>query len=122
LKPTVLVVDDDAAVCRSIGCLLEAFDFRVKLYQSGKEFLEQFINNGDLACLLLDMRMPGMSALEVQQELRERGEVVPTIVITGHWDADSVSRALEVGAIAVLEKPFEPEDLIEHINEALGIA
>ena len=120
-KGTVYVVDDDDAIRDSLRWLLEANDYKVELYDSGESFIAKYDPNA-IAVLVLDVRMPGMSGLEVQEHLLARKADLPIIFITGHGDVPMAVRALKTGAVDFIEKPFQPAALkaqVEHmLNEA----
>lgn len=120
-KGTVYVVDDDDAIRDSLRWLLEANDYKVELYDSGESFSAKYDPNA-IAVLVLDVRMPGMSGLEVQEHLLARKADLPIIFITGHGDVPMAVRALKKGAVDFIEKPFQQAALkaqVEHmLNEA----
>ena len=120
-KGTVYVVDDDDAIRDSLRSLLEANDYKVELYDSGESFIAKYDPNA-IAVLVLDVRMPGMSGLEVQEHLLARKADLPIIFITGHGDVPMAVRALKKGAVDFIEKPFQQAALkaqVEHmLNEA----
>ena len=120
-KGTVYVVDDDDAIRDSLRWLLEANDYKVELYDSGESFIAKYDPNA-IAVLVLDVRMPGMSGLEVQEHLLARKADLPIIFITGHGDVLMAVRALKKGAVDFIEKPFQQAALkaqVEHmLNEA----
>ena len=120
-KGTVYVVDDDDAIRDSLRGLLEANDYKVELYDSGESFIAKYDPNA-IAVLVLDVRMPGMSGLEVQEHLLARKADLPIIFITGHGDVPMAVRALKKGAVDFIEKPFQQAALkaqVEHmLNEA----
>lgn len=120
-KPCVYVVDDDPAMGQSLSLFIKAIGFEVRAYASAMEFLEAYEATGP-ACLVLDVRLPGMSGPELQQRLAESGIALPIIFITGHADADIEAEAMKHGAIGFLEKPFRPQDLIENIQKAIAPA
>jgi len=115
---TIGLVDDDPAVRRGLTRLLQACGHRVSAYESGGAFLQQ---SGDTAfdCLLLDVRMPGMTGLDLYERIRSDGSTVPTIFITGHGDADLEKYALRRGSVAVLSKPIDEDTLLAAINTAV---
>ena len=121
IKGTVYVVDDDDAIRDSLRWLLEANDYKVELYDSGESFIAKYDPNA-IAVLVLDVRMPGMSGLEVQEHLLARKADLPIIFITGHGDVPMAVRALKKGAVDFIEKPFQQAALkaqVEHmLNEA----
>ena len=115
---TVYVVDDDDAVRDSLKWLLEASDYRVELYDSGESFIAKYDPKA-IAVLVLDVRMPGMSGLEVQEHLLARKAELPIIFITGHGDVSMAVNALKRGAVDFIEKPFEQaalKQLVERIE------
>ena len=115
-KPTVYLVDDDESIRRSAGFMLKTSGYEVRPFESGVAFLKE-AKSLDPGCVLLDVRMPGMDGLEVQQELRDRGIAFPVVVMTGHGDIDVAVRAMKAGAVDFIEKPFEKDVLIEAIEE-----
>ena len=114
---TVYVVDDDEAIRDSIRWLLAASDYNVELYESGESFIAHY-NPETIAVLLLDIRMNGMSGLEVQNFLREKKADIPIIFITGHGDVPMAVNALKKGAVDFIEKPFDLE-FLKHLIEKL---
>ncbi|WP_034161072.1 response regulator transcription factor [Sphingomonas sp. ERG5] len=117
----VHVVDDDEAIRQSIGFMLRKAGFTVKNYPSGTDLLK--VANRQLqGCVLLDVRMPGIDGLEVQQRLAQLGIALPVIMLTGHGDVSLAVRAIKAGAIEFLEKPFERTALLAAIEEAFRLA
>lgn len=119
-KPTVFVVDDDEAVCKSLAMLVEGAGMKVKTFPGALEFLDQY-DPQTPGCLIVDVRMPGMNGLELQAELAKRRIYIPTIVITGHADVPIAVQAVKNGAIDFLEKPFGDEALLENIRKAIKL-
>jgi len=117
--PTVFVVDDDESVRGSLRFLLRAAGLESRAFGSAQEFLGAY-DTAQPGCLVLDVRMPGMSGLELQQELNLRGAVIPVIFITGHGDIPMAVEAMQHGAHDFLQKPFRDEDLIERVQRALA--
>ena len=117
---SVYVVDDDEAMRDSLRWLLESAGYRVASYPSAERFLSGF-RDGTSSCLVLDVRMPGLTGLELQQELNRRGARLPIIFITGHGDVPMAVDALKNGAFHFLEKPFQGEKLLELIEQAASI-
>lgn len=116
---TVFIVDDDAAVRDSLSLLLGLKGFRTQTFACGEDFLAAC--HPELAgCLLLDIRMPGISGLELQAELQRRAILLPVIVITAHGDVATAREALKAGALDFLEKPVDDELLLEVIEHALN--
>ena len=119
-EPTVFIVDDDEAMRESMTWLIESVGLKVQTYASADEFLQSYYP-GRAGCLLLDVRMPGMSGLELQKHLKDQQVAVPVIMITGHGDVPMAVRAMKAGAIDFIEKPFNDEQLLESIRTALAI-
>lgn len=115
----VHIVDDDPAVRRSVAFMLKTSGHRVESYESGTDLIKAG-NHLDDGCILLDIRMPGMDGLEVQQALQERGVSLPVIIMTGHGDVSLAVRAMKAGAVDFIEKPFEKETLLASVGEAFA--
>jgi len=118
LDPTVFIIDDDAAVRDSIRLLVRSIGLPAEIYPSGKAFLADFDPHRP-GCLVLDVRMPGMSGLDVQKRLLERQATIPIIFITAHGDVPMAVEAVKAGALDFVQKPFRDQDLIDRIQEAL---
>ncbi|MBV8145028.1 MAG: response regulator transcription factor [Gammaproteobacteria bacterium] len=116
--PTVFVVDDDEGVRNSLRFLLKSVGLTTRALASASEFLEAYKHNQP-GCLVLDVRMPGMSGMELQQQLNLRGATLPVIFITGHGDIPMAVEAMQHGAFDFLQKPFRDQDLIDRIQRAL---
>jgi two-component system, LuxR family, response regulator FixJ len=116
--PTIFVVDDDEGVRNSIRFLLKSVGLATRTLSSASEFLETH-EPRQPGCLVLDVRMPGMSGLELQQQLNLRGAIIPVIFITGHGDIPMAVEAMQHGAFDFLQKPFRDQDLIDRIQRAL---
>jgi FixJ family two-component response regulator len=116
--PTVFVVDDDEGVRNSLRFLLRSVGLTTRALGSASEFLEVYKQNQS-GCLVLDVRMPGMSGIELQQQLNLRGATIPVIFITGHGDIPMAVEAMQHGAFDFLQKPFRDQDLIDRIQRAL---
>lgn len=116
--PTVYIVDDDDAVREALGALLGSVSQPCQSFASAEAFLEQ-ATPGMRGCLLLDVRMPGMSGLELQRILQERGITLQVIIITGHGDVPMAVRALKTGAADFIEKPFNEQELLDRIQTCL---
>lgn len=114
-KAIIYIVDDEDAVRRSAGFMLKTSGFEVHAYASGVDFLKA-AKKLDPGCVLLDVRMPDMDGLEVQQELNAQGIAMPVIVLTGHGDVATAVQAMKGGASDFLEKPFEKASLLEAIK------
>jgi two-component system, LuxR family, response regulator FixJ len=117
-RPTIFVVDDDSAVRDALKLLLRSVGQAVETYGSAQEFLDAYGEDRP-GCLVLDIRMPGMSGLELQQKLNERHSILPIIFITGHGDVPMAVEAMQAGAVDFIQKPFRDQDLIDRINQAL---
>ena len=115
--PVVYVVDDDEALRDSLRWLLESAGYRAATYACAERFLAAY-RPGLASCLVLDVRMPGLTGLEVQQELNRRGKSLPIIFITGHGDVPMAVTAVKNGAFHFLEKPFKDAQLLEVIEQA----
>jgi two-component system response regulator FixJ len=116
--PTIYVVDDDEGVRNSLRFLLKSVGLSARTLASAREFLETY-RPGQPGCVVLDVRMPGMSGLELQQQLNLRGATIPVIFITGHGDIPMAVEAMQHGAFDFLQKPFRDQDLIDRIQRAL---
>lgn len=111
------LVDDDEAIRRSAGFMLKTSGFRVETYESGVELLKDAAKL-EPGCILLDIRMPGMDGLEVQQALKDKGVTLPVIIMTGHGDVSLAVQAMKAGAIDFIEKPFEKALLMSAVEQA----
>ncbi len=116
--PTVYVVDDDEGVRNSLRFLLKSVGLSARTLASAREFLDSY-KPKQPGCVVLDVRMPGMSGLELQQQLNLRGAIIPVIFITGHGDIPMAVEAMQHGAFDFLQKPFRDQDLIDRIQRAL---
>jgi len=119
-QQTVFIVDDEPAIRRSLKLLIEMLGMPVRTFPSAASFLEAH-KPGDAGCLILDLRMPGMSGLGLQQELIRRGFDIPIIVLTGYGDIPSAIRTLKSGAVEFLEKPVDDDVLLDHVRRALDL-
>lgn len=117
-QPLVYLVDDDEAVRDSLGLLMKSVGLRCELYASALEFLEHY-DPGRHSCLVADIRMPGLSGLELQQRLNEQQAEIPIIFITGHGDVPMAVNAMKSGATDFIQKPFRDQDLLDRIQKAL---
>jgi len=117
-KATVYIVDDDQAVRDSLSWLIESININVEVYSSAQEFLDKY-NPDTPGCLIADVRMPGISGLELQKILNEKKYTIPMILITGHGDVPMAVRALKNGAVDFIEKPFNDQVLLERVNQCL---
>ncbi|HNE27411.1 MAG TPA: response regulator transcription factor, partial [Pseudomonadales bacterium] len=117
-EAAVFVVDDDDAVRESLAFLLKSVGLRVESFASAQDFLKQY-NAARAGCLVLDIRMPGMSGLELQDKLSQMGSMLPIIFITGHGDVPMAVKAIKAGAADFVQKPFRDQELIDRIREVL---
>ena len=118
-KPIVMVVDDDSGVRNAMRALLKSVGLESALYASAQEFLAAY-QPAQPGVLVLDIRMPGMSGLELQQQLSLRGAVIPVIFMTGHGDIPMAVEAMQHGAFDFLQKPFRDQDLLDRIQRAIA--
>ena len=119
VEPTVFIVDDDDEVRDSLEDLVDSVGLKAEIFASAQEFLAAY-DPLRAGCLVLDIRMPGMSGLELQQKLGERQAVLPIIFITGHGDIPMAVEAMRRGAVDFIQKPFRDQDLLDRINSALA--
>jgi len=119
-QPTVFVVDDNQAMRNSLKWLIESVGMKVEVFASADEFLQSYFP-GCPGCVLLDVRMPGMNGLDLQEFMQERRIRIPVIIITGHGDVPMAVRAMKAGAVDFIEKPFRDELLLESIQKAIQI-
>ena len=119
-RPLISVVDDDESVRESLPDLLREFGFEAQTFSSAEEFLASE-SVADTNCLVLDVAMPGMSGPDLQRELKTREQLIPIVFITAQRDATVRPRLIAQGAVDCLFKPFEPTDLVQALNTALGM-
>lgn len=116
---SVYVVDDDEAVRDSLKALFESSGFAVAAFASAEEALDRCRDAGN-GCLVVDVRMPGMTGIELQEKLREREIDLPVIVVTGHGDVPLAVRAMKGGAVDFIEKPFSDDRILKAVEQALA--
>lgn len=116
-KRLVHIIDDEDSVRRSAGFMLKTSGFAVRPWPSGVAFLKE-VRHAETGCILLDIRMPEMDGLEVQQALNERGVTMPVIVLTGHGDVGIAVKAMKAGAVDFIEKPFDADVLLDALGRA----
>jgi len=116
----VHLVDDDDAVRRSVAFMLKTSGYQIRSYASGIDLLKE-AKSLDVGCILLDIRMPGMDGLEVQQALKEAGVSLPVIIMTGHGDVPLSVKAMKAGAIDFIEKPFEKGTLLSALEQGVAV-
>lgn len=117
-EATVFVVDDDDAVRESLVFLMKSIGLKAESFPSAQAFLDSY-NAARAGCLVLDIRMPGMSGLELQDKLIQMGSILPIIFITGHGDVPMAVKAIKAGAADFVQKPFRDQELIDRIREVL---
>ena len=117
----VYIVDDDQAIRHAMGLLLNSVGLHHEVFTSADEFLEKHSGNNN-GCLVLDIRMPGLSGLELQQKLIEMDSSLPIIFISGHGDIPMAVEAMQKGAFDFIQKPFRDQELLDRISEALNTA
>jgi FixJ family two-component response regulator len=117
--PIIAVVDDDASVRESLAALAESVGYEAALFASAEEFLQSVGDRDSLACLILDVRLPGMSGVELYTQLARSPRSIPTIVITAHADPEMNTWATKSGVMALLYKPFRPEVLLQAVRRAI---
>ena len=119
-EQVVFVVDDDEAVRKGISLLLKSVSIQTETFGSAQEFLSAYSPNRP-GCLVLDVRMPGMSGLDLQDHLAEQDIRLPIVIITGHGDVPMAVRAVKMGAVDLIEKPFRDQVLLECVQKALQL-
>ena len=117
-QPTVFIVDDDPAMRESLRWLIESVGLAVETYGAARDFLDSY-DPSRSGCLVLDVRMPGLSGLDLQSELTKQQIRIPTIIITGYAEVPMAVRALKEGAIDFIEKPFSDQHLLDRIRQAI---
>jgi FixJ family two-component response regulator len=117
-EPTVFIVDDDAQMRESLNNLIRSVGLRVELFASAQAFVQSRHPDAP-SCLVLDVRMPGLSGLDLQKQASDAGLEIPIIFITGHGDIPMSVRAMKAGAVEFLTKPFRDQDLLDAIQQAL---
>ena len=120
-KGNVYVVDDDEAVRDSLQWLLEGKDYRVRCFDSAESFLSRY-DPREVACLIVDIRMPGVTGLELQDRLLERKSPLPIVFITGHGDVPMAVNTMKKGAMDFIQKPFKEEELVSLVERMLDSA
>jgi RNA polymerase sigma factor (sigma-70 family) len=119
LETEVLIIDDDASLRTALERLLRAIGFKTRAFSSADEFLCADSLFDKIGCLVLDVRMPGMSGIDLQEELLKRDIALPIVFITGHGTIPMSVRAMKDGAVDFLEKPFDDQDLLQAITRAI---
>lgn len=119
-EPTIFVVDDDAAVRRAITGVGKLLGRHVRAFASAEEFLAGY-DPTQPGCLVLDLKMPGMTGVELQQKLADEGVAIPIVVVSGHADVRTAVEVMTLGAVTLLEKPFRLDELLAHLRRALEL-
>jgi FixJ family two-component response regulator len=122
LESTVFVVDDDASIRKALTRLIKSVGYQVETFPSAREFLERVKPDQEPACLVLDVRMPGLSGLDLQRELQNVNTTLPIVFMTGHGDIPMSVKAMKGGAVDFLSKPVKDADLLRAIEQALARA
>ena len=117
-ESTVYIVDDDQAIRHAMELLMRSVGLEYEIFHSGDDFLQGY-SNDRAGCLVLDIRMPGLGGLELQEKLNELGSTLPVIFITGHGDVPMAVEAMQKGAVDFIQKPFRDQELLDRIGEAL---
>jgi two-component system response regulator FixJ len=117
-QATVFVIDDDPSVCRALRLLMESVGLNIETYSSAQAFLDAY-NPAKWGCIVLDVRMPGVGGLDLQDILHQRGIRVPVIFITGHGDVPTSVRAFKGGAEDFIQKPFDDQTLLDAIQRGI---
>ena len=117
LAPTVFVIDDDENVREALVLLFEQVGLHTEGFANGQDFLNAY--GGQPGCVLVDVRMPGMSGLDLQRQLHERDIVLPVIIVTGHGDVPMAVRAMKLGAVDFIEKPFNDQELLDCVQTCI---
>ena len=120
VRPTIYIVDDDDGMRRALVTLLSTVGYPTAAFSRAADFLAKYTAD-DPGCLVLDIRMPEMSGLELQQQLNRMGSMLPVIFITGHGDVPMAVQAMKEGAFEFIQKPFREQDLLDRINHALQL-
>ena len=118
-EPKVFIVDDDSAIRVAMQALMESVDLPHEILESADSFLEKYGDDAGPGCLVLDIRMPGLGGLELQDELLRRNNSMPIIFITGHGDVPMAVEAMRKGAVDFIQKPFRDQELLDRVHMAL---
>lgn len=118
--PVIFIIDDDSAIRDSLRLLVESVGYSVKTFNEPIAFLEEY-DSDQLGCLILDIRMPNMSGLELQNKLNDMHCIMPTIFITGHGDVPMAVQAIKNGAMCFIQKPYRDQEILDSIHDALEL-
>ena len=116
---TIHIIDDDPSMLKYLSDLVSTLDYKSQTYDNGNDFLDNYSNDG-LGCLVLDLRLPGISGLDLHQQLPEHGIDLPVIMISGFGDISTVVKAMKSGVLDFLEKPFKGQELLNLIHNAIN--
>lgn len=119
-SPSIIIVDDDNSVLRSLSRVMGAAGYRTRTFSSADEFLEAEIELSQPGCLIVDLRMPGINGLELQRKLTTNPTSYPVIFISGNDDTSSVVQAMKQGAVTFLHKPFDHDELLDAVSDAVA--
>jgi FixJ family two-component response regulator len=117
-QPVVCIIDDDASLCEALASLFRSVGLQVKVFGSAPEFLQSKLPDGP-SCLVLDVRLPGVSGLDFQSELAKADIQIPIVFMTGHGDIPMTVRAMKAGAVEFLPKPFRDQDMLDAVQAGL---
>jgi FixJ family two-component response regulator len=117
-QPVVFIIDDDASLCEALASLFRSVGLQVKVFGSAPEFLQSKLPDGP-SCLVLDVRLPGLSGLDFQSELAKADIQIPIVFMTGHGDIPMTVRAMKAGAVEFLPKPFRDQDMLDAVQAGL---
>jgi len=120
-SPVVFIVDDDESVRRALERLMRSAGFDVRVFASAEEFLDQGCHNTP-GCLILDVRMPRMDGLELQEKLKAYGTHIPIVFITAHYDVSTREQAMNAGAVDFIQKPFNDEIILKAVGSGLRLS
>jgi len=120
MKQSVFIVDDDRSICEGLANLLDSVGIPTRSYPSAEMF-KQAWNREDAGCILLDVRLPGITGVEFQEQMRSIGIELPIIFMTAHGDIPMVRKVMKAGAVEFLTKPFQKEELLRAVNEAFAL-
>ena len=118
-NPIIYIVDDNDDICETLELLFESVDLGAKSFGSAGEFLDAY-PKGQPGCLIADVRMPGMSGLELQEEMAKRSIDLPVIIITGYGDVEMAVNAMKAGAADFIEKPYKEQELLDRVHKAIS--
>ena len=119
ISATIHIIDDDPSMLKYLSDLVNTLDYKSQTYDSGNDFLDNYTNDG-LGCLILDLRLPGISGLDLQQQLPKHGIDLPVIMISGFGDISTAVKAMKSGVLDFLEKPFKGKELLALIHNAVN--